>query len=309
MMNIDVIIPVYRPTDKLRLLLERICKQTVKPEQVILLHTEDGIDLNDTLNQCKDVLVKEVMIRREEFDHGATRHLGVSLSEAEVVVFMTQDSLPTSKRMLEYLVRNIEKDEEVAVSYGRQMAEKEVGIIEQYTRRFNYPGESVVKGLEDRERLGIKTYFCSNVCAAYRREIYLQLGGFERNIIFNEDMVFAANVIKHGYKIAYEAEAIVIHSHDYSGMEQLRRNFDLGVSQACYPEIFEEIKSENEGIQLVKQTMLYLIKARKIYLIPDLIFKSGCKYLGFRLGKAYKKLPMRLIRRLTMNHMYWEKGV
>ena len=39
--------------------------------------------------------------------------------------------------------------------------------------------------------------------------------------------------------IAYEAEARVLHSHNYTNMQQLRRNFDLGVSQAEHPEVFE----------------------------------------------------------------------
>lgn len=56
-------------------------------------------------------------------------------------------------------------------------------LMEQYTRQFNYPEESRVKWLADLPELGIKTYFCSNVCAMYRRELYLQLGGFVQKAI------------------------------------------------------------------------------------------------------------------------------
>ena len=54
---------------------------------------------------------------------------------------------------------------------------------------------------------GIKTFFCSNVCAAYRREIYEELGGFVRHTIFNEDMIYAAKAVEAGYSVAYAADA------------------------------------------------------------------------------------------------------
>ena len=94
---------------------------------------------------------------------------------------------------------------------------------------------SRLKGKEDEDELGIKTYFCSNVCAAYRRDIYLKLGGFTKKTIFNEDMIFAGHAVEAGYQIAYAADAQVIHSHNYTAMQQLHRNFDLGVSQADHP--------------------------------------------------------------------------
>ena len=49
-----------------------------------------------------------------------------------------------------------------------------------------------MKTLEDLEGMGVKAFFCSNVCAAYRRDIYDELGGFVRRAIFNEDMIYAA---------------------------------------------------------------------------------------------------------------------
>ena len=42
-------------------------------------------------------------------------------------------------------------------------------------------------------------------------------------------------------------------------------------------------------------------------IIIKLIFQSGFKYMGYRMGKNYKKLPMWMIKLCTMNHRYWEK--
>ena len=145
----------------------------------------------------------------------------------------------------------------------------------------------------------------TRVCAAYKKEIYQELGGFVRKTIFNEDMIYAGKLIQMGYGIAYAADAKVIHSHNYSCMQQFHRNFDLGVSQAEHPEIFAGVPSEGEGIKLVKKTINYLIQKRKIWMIPGVILQSGCKYAGYLSGKNYRKLPRKMILWCTMNREYW----
>src|SRR5699024_4967535 len=108
---------------------------------------------------------------------------------------------------------------------------------------FNYPKESRIKTKEDLPTLGIKTFFCSNVCSAYRKEAYDALGGFIHKTIFNEDMIMASKMIEAGMSIAYAADAVVWHWHDYTAMEQLHRNFDLAVSQTDYGGLFLKVKS------------------------------------------------------------------
>ncbi len=107
------------------------------------------------------------------------------------------------------------------------------------------------------------------------------------------------------YAIAYVADAKVIHSHNYNCTQQFKRNFDLAVSQADHPEVFGGIHSESEGIRLVKQTAHYLSEKHKPWLIPGMFVKSGFKYMGYRMGKAYRMLPMWLIMKCTMNREYW----
>ena len=99
----------------------------------------------------------------------------------------------------------------------------------------------------------------------------------------------------------------MVHSHNLTPMQQFHRNFDLAVSQAEHPEIFAELKSEGEGIRLVKQTAKYLLVHFRGFLIPELVVSSGCKYLGYKLGKQYEKLPRKMILWCSMSPLYWEK--
>lgn len=303
--EIDIIIPVYKPDSKFDLLMERLQKQTILPNHIYLLETRENkveSSLEEKWGDKEKITI--VPIKKEEFDHGKTRNYGATLSKSDSFMFMTQDAVPADKRLIEEILNGL-KGEKVAAVYARQLAGKEAGIVERYTRMFNYPEESSIKSKQDLNRLGIKTYFCSNVCAAYRNDIYKELGGFVTKTIFNEDMIMASNIIQAGYQIAYCANARVIHFHKYTYQQQFKRNFDMGVSQRQYKEIFESVKSESEGIRLVTNTIKYLRRERKSFLIPDLMMQSGFKYLGYKLGHQYEKLPKWLILKCTMNRAFW----
>ena len=118
-------------------------------------------------------------------------------------------------------------------------------------------------------------------------------------------MIFAAKAVRAGYGIAYQPEAKVFHSHDYTNMEQFHRNFDLGVSQAEHPEVFSGIRSESEGMKLVKMTIAHLKEKNMTSQIPGVIVKSGFKYAGYLLGKNYKKLPKKMVVKCSSAKEYW----
>ena len=243
-------------------------------------------------------------MKKEDFDHGMIRRMAVEKSDADIFVMMTQDALPADRRLIENITAPLKED--VAVSYARQLPRKNCRVIERFTRQFNYPDGSRLKGKEDLETLGIKTYFCSDVCAAYRREIYEKLGGFAEKAIFNEDMLFAAKAVEAGYKIAYTAEARVLHSHNYSLSQQFHRNFDLGVSQAEHPEVFKKVPSEKEGGRMVKETTAYLFTTGKVFLIPYFYLQCVSRYAGYFLGMHYKMLPAKTVKKCTANEAYWQ---
>lgn len=307
-MKIDIIIPVYKPDKSLFTLIESLQKQTIKIQNIILMNTEEkyfeqlvyGVRYLETHK-----IIKVFHLSKREFDHGKTRHIGTRKCDGNIFVMMTQDAMPADEKLLENLVKNLKDN--VAVAYARQLPAPDCSELEAYMRKFNYPSKSRIKTKKDLQELGIKTFFCSNVCAAYRRDVYEKLGGFTKHTIFNEDMIYAGNAIKAGYGVAYEADAKVIHSHNYTNMQQLHRNFDLGVSQADHPEIFAKIPSESEGKKMIADTAAYFRKKKQLKKVLHLYFQSGFKYIGYLLGKNYKRIPRKLIYKLTMNREYWYK--
>ena len=303
--TVDVIIPTYHSGEKFFRLLTMLDRQTIKPNRVIVLHTQDYEGEEQPLPEIPDSKITVIPIDKQSFDHGGTRKYGASLSDADILMFMTQDAVPSDEHLIEQLLQPY-SDPFIAATYARQLPDETADLLERYTRSFNYSKRSRVKSLEDLEELGIKTFFCSNVCATYKNSVYQELGGFVDKTIFNEDMIMAAGMIRAHYKIAYVAEAKVVHSHRYSYLEQFTRNFDLGVSHNQYVEVFHGLKSESEGIKLVKKSMHYLIEKKKYQLIPDLILSSGFKFLGYQMGKRYDLFTKDFVIRCSMNKGYWK---
>ena len=307
--KVDIIIPTYKPDHKFLALIERLERQSVPINRIFIINTEqkyfDRLLYGTSFQKdYHNVIVKH--ISKREFDHGQTRNRCVRQSDAEFFVMMTDDAVPADEYLVEKLLKQLHGNG-VAVAYARQLAGKNSSEAEKYTRNFNYPDKSAVKTKADLPQLGIKTFFCSNVCAAYNRKIFDELGGFINHTIFNEDMIYAAKAVEAGYGIAYVADARVFHSHDYSCMEQFHRNFDLGVSQAQHPEVFAAYPSESEGIRLVRQTVRHLWKSGARRQIPGVILQSGFKYMGYLLGKHYRYLPRKLVIAMSSNKEYWNK--
>lgn len=310
MWTVDVIIPVYKPDRGFVTLMEMLETQTVPVNRIILMNTEkkyfDRLLYGTALERkYHNISVKH--LSKREFDHGRTRNQGVKLSDADVFLMMTQDAVPADACLVERLLAGLE-DERTAVAYARQLPGPESSEIERYTRGFNYPEESGVKTKADLPKLGVKTFFCSNVCAAYKREVFDSLGGFADRAIFNEDMLYAAKAVEADYGIAYVADAKVYHSHNYTFRQQFHRNFDLGVSQADHPEVFAAYPSESEGIRLVRNTVEHLKKKGMRNKIPYVILQSGFKYAGYLCGKRYRSLPRKLVTAMSSNKEYWIQG-
>lgn len=308
-MTVDTIIPTYKPDERLLTIIKRLRDQTEVPNRIVLINTEQKYLDNLLRGRSYDTTGKffEVInVSLREFDHGATRNRGAAGSMADYLLFMTQDALPANDRLIENMVAAFAQPG-VAAVYARQLPNEDASLGERFSRTFNYPPDSLVKSEEDKDRLGIKTYFCSNACAMYHREVFERLGRFPKDMIFNEDMVFAHTLIDNGYRIAYAADALVYHSHNYTNMQQFHRNFDLAVSQAMHPEVFSDVSSESEGKTYVKEAFRYFRGAGKpLYFVPFAI-QSAFRLAGYRLGKKYDKLSRRRVLKCTSNPNYFHK--
>ena len=302
--KVSVVFLTLNAEPYLRKNLQNIEKQTLRPIEVIVVDSES---VDNTIQIAREFsFVKIVSIKRSDFDHGGTRHLAVIKSIGDIIVFFSQDVEIFDIDYLKNIVSNF-KDDKVAMVYGRQIPRNNATPYEKLIREFNYPELSKIKSKNDIDTLGIKCFFMSDVCSAYRRNIYYLLGGFEQLTLISEDMLIATKAIMNDYKVIYDAHSAVYHSHNYSFMQELRRNFDIGVFLKMNKKYYSNIKVNTEGVELVKYVSFGLIK--HFMLLHFFIFLYIClgKFIGNKIGLHYHWLPKRILMCLTSNKNYWDR--
>ena len=295
MSNILAIIPTLNAADTLAdqlTLLTQMC-------DVLVIDSESE---DDTVEIARSFGVEVVQIKCSEFNHATTRNLALDY-EADFYLFMTQDALPYDDKLVENLLKPF-ADEDVVVSYARQIPHEDADVIEKFARNTNYPEQSLIKSKESLPTVGIKTFFSSNSCAMYRASYFKEQGGFTEGLIMNEDMAFAARVVLDDKKVAYTAEAKVWHSHKYNARDLFKRYFDIGIFFKTNPWILEEVNryssTESTGIKQAKQELVYLLKKNPLS-VPKSILFSLTKFIAFKLGYYYDKLPEKLVKKFSLH--------
>ena len=140
MRKADVIIPTFKPGDKLEKLLRRLLEQSVPVDRVIIMNTEEkywDAERFESLFEGEDTKLTVCHIRQSEFDHGRTRHEGILKSDADVCICMTHDCVPYDRNLVKELLEALDASERVAAAYARQLPAADCGVIERYTRDFN----------------------------------------------------------------------------------------------------------------------------------------------------------------------------
>jgi rhamnosyltransferase len=315
--NYDVVILTHAPKDDVVLSLEKLFSQSIKPTKIIIYNTYEKIFYSNISNadKFKELInysnVKVVHIDEDEFDHGKARNDAAKLCESDYLLFLTDDAIPYDESMCEEMIKSFDKystaDSKVAVVYARQIAKSDAKLKEKYVREFNYPDYDVIKEKSKEEELGIKNYYCSNVCAMYDRNIFNALGQFEENIILNEDTFYVYNAINKGYKVVYSSSAKVYHSHNLSHKEQFSRNFDIGVSQFERKEIFSKIPSTKEGKKMFASVSKRLLGGFHVFMFMDFVIECFYRYMGFKKGKNFEKLTIDECIKYASNKNYFIK--
>lgn len=304
--KVGLIVPTLNAGYLWRDWLDAFERQTLKPDCLLVI---DSSSSDDTAELARAHGFDVQVIAKSEFNHGGTRQFGVNkLAAMDIVVFLTQDALLANDRAIERLVDAF-ADGRVGAAYGRQLPHCNAGPIAAHARFFNYPAVNQLRGFEDRARYGIKTAFISNSFAAYRRKALMQAGGFPSDTIMNEDTYVAGRMLVAGWKIAYCADAQVLHSHNYGFLDEFKRYFDIGVFHSYAAWLQQTFGGAvGEGRRFVLSELFYLVKHAP-WLIPSALLRTGLKWLGFKLGVLHQELPRVMRRRFSLHTAFWLKAL
>lgn len=280
--SLSVVIPTLNAADEIDSLLDIIEAQSLQPLDIFVV---DSSSDDGTVGEvAKHPCVNLVRIERKEFNHGSTRDMALRHSAGEFVCFLTQDAVPASNRYLERLVAPFLADDSIALVTGRQLPKADARRFEQLVRNFNYPNAPSVRSKSDLPKYGIKTFFASDTCSAYRRTAYLECGGFD-HVNTNEDMLMAARFIASGLKVAYEPSAEVYHSHNLTPSQQFARNRAVGVFLESHSDDLLHASEIGEGGRLVKAVSSQLIREGNLAELVAFGIDCCARLLGNRAGR------------------------
>ncbi|MCK4792682.1 MAG: glycosyltransferase [Desulfobacteraceae bacterium] len=285
---ISIIVPTYNASKYLPSLLTRLESQTIKNYELIVV---DSSSSDNTIDIAQSHQAKVITISQLEFDHGGTRTLAAREVKGAILVYLTQDALPYNEYAIEDIIKPFISDGKIGATFGRQLPYPEASVFAEHLRLFNYPDTSYTRVLDDKKKYGIKTAFLSNSFAAYRKSVLKEIGYFKSGLPFGEDACAGAKILLKGYKIAYVAEAIVLHSHNYTIWQDFRRYFDMGIFHRTEKWLLKEFgKAEGEGLKYIKSEIKFLLRKRRFDLLPEFALRIIMKYLGYKLGAGHKRI-------------------
>lgn len=302
MKKIQVIIPIYKPDHKLIELLKKIKEQRIEDIPLLIIDSGSNDEYKSEIKNM-NCLVKKIDVKT--FNHGGTRQMGADMfPDKDIYIFLTQDAILANEKSIENIVK-VFNNSNIGCAYGRQLPHKEANLFSSYARLFNYKDKSYIYSIKDKEKYGMKTAFCSNSFAAYRRKALNEIGGFPINTILSEDMYVAAKMLLNKWSVAYCSDAIVYHSHDYTIWQEFKRYFDIGVFHSRESWIRDTFGgAEGEGKKYIISEFKYLIE-RNIMLIFPMIIRDIMKFLGFRLGMKERFINKHIKRKISMTKNFW----
>ncbi len=296
---ISIIVPTYNASSFLDTQLKALYGQTVAIGEILII---DSSSQDSTVEIAKSHDARVIVIPKQEFDHGGTRTFVGKVAKGELLVYLTQDALPLDEFSIENLIKPLYEDKTIGAVFGRQMPYHGATPFAKHLRLFNYPAHSYVRAVEDKATYGIRTAFCSNSFAAYRRRALEDIGWFKERLILGEDMHACARMLLRGYKLAYASDSMVYHSHNYSWADEFKRYFDTGVFHKMENWILEEFGTpEGEGFKYVKSEISFLVANRFFHFLPLAVLRAFLKFVGYKLGYHYNRLPDSLVKRLSMH--------
>ncbi len=269
-------IPTYNAGELFDDVISAIKMQSVQPDKIIVI---DSNSSDNSYQKALEAGFECMKVEQSDFNHGLTRMITVEkYSDYDIAIYLTQDAVMVDKDALKHLLQAY-SDENVAVAYGRQLTKDTSSLIEKSLRAFNYPAQSIVKQLSDKDTLGLNTPFNSNSFSSYRINDMLSVGGFG-NINFAEDMIIAAKLLMQGKSVAYVAEAQVFHTHEYSIMSEYKRGIEIGKIHKNNKWLLDTFGSaEKRGLKVLSNASL----AKKLMIL----LQALPKFMGYRVGKYF----------------------
>jgi len=254
--NVTIIIPTFNGGELFKQCLNEIKSQNYDGEiQLIVI---DSGSTDETMELAKDAGAEVIQIPQEEFHHSRTRNKAIRYANHNYVVLMVQDCIPQTGNWLASMVQSITTDDVVGVSF-RQIPHDDADIFARFEVEYHneYLGNnSIIQAIDNHEEFynksfdeALKVIRFDNVCAIYKKDILDEIP--LPDIAFGEDMAWAKEALMKGYKVKYDPNVMVKHSHNRSPEYRFRRAI---IDIMCCIEVVERLRVD---LSFVKPAQIF----------------------------------------------------
>lgn len=300
--DVSIVIPVLNAEPFLPALFAAFASQEPAPPREIILVDSNSRDRTRALAEAQGPHVRVIPIAN--FSHGRSRNLGAREARSAIVVFLSQDACPRDAHWLAELVAPF-ADPTVAATFSRQVPHLDAKPMEAYFYRTHFPdGPPMRRERGSNSDLGFEDVFFSNVSSAMRRDVLLK-HPFAEDIIMSEDQQLARDVLQAGYATVYQPSSAVIHSHNYTLGEVLRRYFDSAYSLTQIFPGHGQNTSIRIGLTYLFKEMAYMLRHHPLWL-PYYGCYVVARSTGAMAGHHTSRLPRALVRNLSMHRYHWD---
>ncbi|MCS4174842.1 glycosyltransferase [Salinibacter ruber] len=197
----SIVIRCYNEEEHIGRLLSGITEQTLADKVEIIVVDSGSTDA--TVSIASQFPTKIVSIDPEVFSFGRALNIGCAEASGEFIVAASAHVYPVYSDWLEHLLAPFE-DPEVALSYGKQRGNE----VTKYSEH-----QIFAKWFPETSDYDQNHPFCNNANAAIRRVLWEEMP-YNEELTGLEDLDWAKRAMQRGYKIAYAADAPIIHVHD-----------------------------------------------------------------------------------------------
>lgn len=241
-MSISVVIPTRNAGPEFARTLEMVHQQqTAWPVDVLVVDTASS---DGTVELCREFKVPVLGIQPHQFNHGLTRNYAIAKTSGEYVALLVQDAVPTDDGWLRRMAEHLARDPDVAGVTGQQEPRPGADPVVRWELKYRATrlgGQRTALELPDPAEFDTldlegRIYRCAfdNVNGMLRRSVWSRYPF--QPLPFAEDLDWARRVLKAGFKLVYEPESRVVHSHARPPAYHLKRHY---VGGKTIPSIME----------------------------------------------------------------------
>lgn len=208
--TVSLIVRCFNEERHIGNLLEQVYRQTIRDPQVVVV---DSGSTDSTLDIVARFPAQVVRIEPADFTFGYSLNQGCRAATGTYLVMASAHVLPCGSDWLQRILEPF-ADPQVALVYGRQVGNEQTKFSEHQLFARQFPAES---------NFDQRIPFCNNANAAIRRSLWVE-HPYDETLSGLEDLAWGKWAVERGHRIAYSADASIVHIHDESPAQISRRH-------------------------------------------------------------------------------------